>query len=200
MRAYIINGLPTGEANVERWDSASTACKSLQLECERTPAVYMNMNVYTSACNDHSQSSPHEKYVRGCMFAHKLAFQKIADANERSIILEDDIVVPEESVERVHSFLTDSKDADVAYVGHCFETQCMHAIAITPQAAHKALARIDWCGKTPVDNQLSAMCLSGELRCVYAPSSNEQPDAWGNGLILQKRGIEVRNTDWFSTV
>ena len=37
----------------------------------------------------------------GCMFAHKLALQKIAGQRERMIVLEDDAVDPDESYETV---------------------------------------------------------------------------------------------------
>ena len=83
------------------------------------------------------------------------------------------------------------------YIGHCFQTQCMHAFALTPEAARTALTHIDWCSKRPVDNQLSDLCKRKQLNCVYAPNDAVEQGSWGGGLIHQRSGQEVRNSTWF---
>lgn len=199
MRALIINGRPDGGENPDRWTSAKIACDSMGWACERSPAVFVGMDDYRVACGDHSNANRHEKYVRGCMFAHRRAFATVAKSEGRAIVLEDDISAPSGTQinKHVQGFLDRNANVDVAYIGHCFGDQCMHAYALTPTAAKKALDHIDWCGKRPVDNQLADMCASKQLSCAYAPNGPVQSGSWGSGLIHQKTGGEVRNTKWF---
>lgn len=197
MRALIINGLPDGRENLDRWTDAKTSCDRMGWTCDRSPAMFVNMDEYRNTCGDHSKAKKHDKYVRGCMFAHKRAFSEVANGTDRAVILEDDISIPSGAAERVHTFIEDTSDVDVAYIGHCFGTQCMHAFTLTPEAAKKALDTINWCSKVPVDNQLSKMCESKKLNCSYAPNAEVECGTWGQGLIHQKSGGEVRKKKWF---
>lgn len=199
-RAFIINGLPNGEENKGRWDAALETCKSLGFECERSPAMYTSMSDYKDSCGNHDDASSDEKYVRGCMFAHFNAFSKIAKGSDRVIILEDDIVIPgklSDTVDQIRTFTDQTSEVDLAYIGHCFGTQCTHAMAVTPEGARKIIKDIDWCGSIPVDNQLGRMCESGLLNCSYAPTNEDRaPDSWGDGLLHQS-GAPVRDQVWF---
>ena len=138
------------------------------------------------------------------MFAHFQAFSNVARSNERTMILEDDIVVPPSASgpstdEHINAFLHTTMDADIAYVGHCFDGLCCHAMAVTPLGAQKVLNQVQWCSNEEVDVQLVRMCNSGQLKCAYAESINSIRDEniWGDGLINQRAGTEVRNREWF---
>ena len=202
MRALIINGKPDGGVNETRWSNAKATCVALGFECERSPAMYTSMDEYRDACGIHDGASNTEKYVRGCMFAHRKAFAEVAAGDAQVVILEDDVTVPTgelaSTTARIHQFLDASAGADVSYIGHCFGAQCTHALALTPAGARKALEAVDWCGAKPVDNQLSALCANGRLKCSYAPTDKARADgSWGDGLLHQASGSEVRLNDWF---
>ena len=127
---------------MKRWEHASElSSNKLELECERSKAMFTDMDEYKKSCGNHDVSE-NERHVRGAMFAFKKAFEKIADSSNRVMILEDDVALPDASVEEtkrsIQQFLAENEATDLSYVGHCFDDQCLHAVVITPEGAKKA--------------------------------------------------------------
>ena len=215
--ALIINGKKDGSPDEARYESAVKVCENLGFACQRTPAMFVNMDVYKEACGDHSDKDKEERYVRGCMFAHKVAMEKIAKSQERHIVFEDDIRITDKyNVKgQLSKFLHDTESNDIAYLGHCYGGMCTHALAITPEGAQKALQLVDWCdGSVPVDVQLKKLCDDGKLNCSYAPPVSWwhteraekvlkffgfKRDSWTDGLVWQKEEDEgtVKDQAWF---
>ena len=70
------------------------------------------MSEYSHACGDHTAASKDKKYVRGCMYAHKKAFESIA-AGAKSCLqrqhlsesrVESPLPPPLAHTRRLHSF------------------------------------------------------------------------------------------------
>ena len=230
MQAVIIAGDADGRPGM-RYQHALRLCKALGFECNRSKAMYVAMKEYRDVCGDYTDASrwnrtasefKTDNYRRGCAFAHRVALEQIAVAenNTRRIIFEDDIVSPYETQQHgdpeykenaarsrvdIMNFLETTKDAgvDVAYIGHCFNGNCTHALAVTPEGARKVLQLVDWCqpnkgtnspeGKIqPVDEILRKYCAADKLldedipngkappqgtilKCAYAPNINTSP-------------------------
>ena len=191
LRARIINGTREGGPHAQRWGKARRACLSLGFEgCYRSPAVYSDTPAYTDTCGAHPGDSDETKYVRGCTMAHRNALRLIAGARDRGVIFEDDITLADAPAGhvrgRVDAFLKRTAAMDVAYIGHCFNRNCAHALAWTPVGARKALDLVDWCSDTPHDDQIAALCRAGKLKCAYAEAHDLEPKhgSWGDSGSL----------------
>lgn len=209
--ALIINGKKDGSSDYSRYDSSVEVCNKFGLSCRRTPAIFVNMDMYKKNCGDHTTKSKKERYRRGCMFAHRVAMETIAKSEERHIVFEDDIIVSDDyDVKgKLSKFLHSTENDDIAYIGHCFNGMCMHAFAITPEGAKKALELVDWCdGDKAIDGQLKDLCMDGKLGCSYAPAVSWwqaflrflgfETESEDDGLVWQKNdGSTVRDQAWF---
>ena len=177
-RALIINGNEDGTVNKERYTEAYANCKKLGYDCVRTKGMYIDMWEYQNVCGAaHADKKrwgrteeefKSDRYMRGVMFAHRVALEYIARQAEgiRHIIFEDDFVLGDRvdkdgkvlhksdtqqavdfSKDEIAKFLNedDNKIADVAYIGHAHRGWHLHAYAWTPEGARKALVLVDWC-------------------------------------------------------
>ena len=199
MRAFIINGDKDGDNQSgrikERWDRTKDICSDvLGLDCQRVPAYYVTSNMKEDIEEKCGRSFVNEsvnlRYVIGCKNAHRKALESVIQHGERSIIFEDDIILPlntNDVVSKIKDFIEENKDIDLAYLGHCWGDQCLHAYIVSPEAARKLLDSIDWCNDTPVDVLFAEQCKSN-LTCVYAENyTGEKPEgSWSGGIILQE--------------
>jgi len=199
-KAIIINGDRNQEVNEPRYSNVAELCRKLKFTFERSPSMFVTSPEYIDSCGQVNTDDKNVKSLCGCMFAHKVALQKIANQSERMIILEDDAIEADAPYEiirhKIDAFLLDSRFADVAYVGHCYGTLCAHALAIYPESAKKILQMVDFCStKTPIDNALSGLCRSGSLICAYAPHESGKSGAWADGILHQDVTTVLRIRD-----
>ena len=199
MRAFIINGDKDGDNQSgrikERWDRTKDICSDvLGLDCQRVPAYYVTSNMkedIKSKCGkSFINESANLRYVIGCKNAHRKALEAVIQHRERSIIFEDDIILPlntNDVVSKIKDFIEENTNKDLAYLGHCWGDQCLHAYIVSPEAAKKLLDSIDWCNKIPVDVLMAEQC-KNNLNCVYAKDyKGEKPEnSWSGGIILQE--------------
>ena len=206
MRALIINGDKKKRINPERWENAFNLCsflgKELDFECHRTPAVFTSDAELIDRCGNQRGKTKLKQYQLGCKNAHREALLTAATRTDKTLIFEDDIAMPDASpdvaVANINSFLQQNETTDVAFVGHCGGGYCMHAYAVTPEAAKKIMSNVDWCNENPIDHQLVEKCRSGLLSCAYAetmPTVKEEgsdwdsrPDGLTQGGILKQSG------------
>lgn len=206
MNAYIINGTPDGTVNSDRWETALSQCEALGLKCIRSPSVFVKDNKeYAAECSnyDQGQSTSLENFERGCMYAHKKVLKTIVDAqDDRAIVFEDDISIPANAdVARsiVQDELQQHRDADILYLGNCFDGLCTHAMAISKRGAEQILEKVDWCHRNwPIDHQLRHLCDTKQLNCSYTASYPHEfkYDAWADGVIKQQTGTTLQNSDF----
>ena len=124
------------------------------------------------------------------MFAHRRALQALINTSaERFFVFEDDVTLPDEPIERTRAaaaeFVATSRGQDLAYLGHCFDGLCTHALLWSRAGALKALERVQWCSAEPVDEQLRRLCWGKALTCVLAPNARVTANTWGDGLLHQ---------------
>ena len=205
MRAFIINGDKDGDNQSgrikERWDRTKDICSDvLGLDCQRVPAYYVTSNMKEDIEEKCGRSFINEsanlRYVIGCKNAHRKALESVIQHGERSIIFEDDIILPlntNDVVSKIRNFIEENKDKDLAYLGHWENKWNTHAYIVSPEAAKKLLDSINWCDPKPVDVIMAEQCKSN-LTCVYAEDyTGERPEgSWSNGIILQE-GEPIRN-------
>ncbi len=200
LTAFIINGDKHGKLNEKRWVRPYHICSDiLGLPCHRIPSFYVTENGKTEInqlCGKTFADSVETRNVSGTNNAHRKALEAVLRYGERSIIFEDDIILPlntEEAVSKIDNFIKENKDADVAYLGHCFNGACLHAYIVAPKIAKKLLEKIDWCSIVPFDEQLKKLCKNGDFKCSYAETLNSPrvKNSWGKGIILQE-GEPVR--------
>ena len=189
-KVIIINGDRNGGINEPRYSNVTQLCRKLKYTFERSPSMFVTSPEYIDSCGHVNTNDKGVQSLCGCMFAHKIALQKIANQSERMMILEDDAIEANDTYEiirhKIDAFLLDSRFADVAYVGHCYGTQCTHAIAIYPESARKILQMVDFCSTyTPIDSALTRLCQSSSLVCAYAQHTTGKPGAWADGIIHQ---------------
>lgn len=199
MRAFIINGDKDGDNQSgrikERWDRTKDICSDvLGLDCQRVPAYYVTSNMKEDIKSKCGKSFINEsvdlRYVIGCKNAHRKALEAVIQHGERSIIFEDDIILPlntNDVVSKIKDFIEENTNKDLAYLGHWENKWNTHAYIVSPEAAKKLLDSIDWCNKIPVDVLMAEQCKSN-LNCVYAKDyKGEKPKgSWSNGIILQE--------------
>lgn len=211
MQAVIVAGDANGRPG-QRYQHALRLCNNLGFKCNRSKAMYVAMKEYKDVCGDHTVASKwgrtaHEfkqdSYRRGCAFAHRVALEQIAESEnkKRRVIFEDDIVSPYETQQHgdpkymenaarsrgeIMNFLEGTKEADLAYIGHCFNGNCLHAYAVTPEGARKVLGLVDWCQPNrgtkspegdfePIDEILKKHCAADQLLDGDRPNGNEPP-------------------------
>ena len=200
--AFIINGDKNGNLNEKRWKRPYHICSEiLGLSCKRIPSFYVNGNGKTEIhdlCGKIKDYSIRSRNVIGTNNAHRKALEAVVQHGEKSIIFEDDIILPLDisaTVSKISAFIKESKNKDVAYLGHCFNGNCLHAYIVSPNVAKKLLQKINWCSsKSPFDNQLVYLCKTGRFKCSYAETikSPRVKKSWGEGLIFQE-GKPVRS-------
>ena len=98
----------------------------------------------------------------------------------------------------IWEFIKKTELTDVAYLGHCFNGNCLHAYILGPKMAKLILKKAYWCSNVPLDNQMKKLCKDKFINCKYAKSlpKNKLKNAWGGGVIHQF-GKPIRNTTGF---
>lgn len=219
MLGWLINGNSDGSVNELRHDNAMIVANELIDfykidEFSRSPAVFCSNEEYGMACGSTCPSNEDSdvRKARGCMIAHKMVLEQcISQDQQRCLVLEDDVVMPDVSPTEFRQILqrNDEKSAhppadaevgvgdqgaDLLYLGHCLDGLCTHALVWNRAGAQYALDHLNWCDeKHPIDEQLRKMCKANEFNCRYVETANRVDGAWGDGLIHQK-GESMRET------
>ena len=192
--AYIINGNPDGSKNMKRWPNAYKLCNllgdRLGFECKHLPAKFVTNDDYIKECGDHTDNNKEDKYIRGCTYAHKNAFEQIIKNNKSAIIFEDDIALGDVSIDTTVKHFKKyiekhCKNVDIGYIGHCFVDKCLHAYYVSVEGARKLLELTEPCKLYMMDLQIADLCNSKKLKCSYAKKNFRNKGTWTEGILKQ---------------
>ena len=78
-KVIIINGDHNGGINEPRYSNVTQLCRKLKYTFERSPSMFVTSPEYIDSCGHVNTNDKGVKTLCGCMFAHKIALQKIVN-------------------------------------------------------------------------------------------------------------------------